>query len=107
MRRSGRKFHRRDQFLARPNTRKRIEPVCQSFSENDYVGRYIKILDRPKFPGAVKTHLDLVVNHQDLSFVEYLLEFFEVADGRDHVATRPLDGLDIKRRKLSFACLRI
>ena len=70
--RARREFVRRDQFFFGPNSGQRIETVGQRLAEDDNVGLDVEVFDRPELAGAVKTHLDLVIDHQDVAFIENL-----------------------------------
>src|SRR5947209_572168 len=107
VRRAGRELLRRDQFLARPHAGERVQAVRQRLAEDDDVRLDAEVLDGPEFPGAVEAHLNLVVNHQNLVLVQDFLERREVAFGRDDVAARPLNRLDVEGRELRFIRLRV
>ena len=87
----------RDEAFARPHAAQRVESVGERFAEDDDVGRDAKVFDRPELSGTIKAHLDLIVDHQNVPFVQDLPETFEIARRRDDVATSALNRFDVKR----------
>src|SRR5579859_3031734 len=107
MGRTGRKEFRRNQFLARPNSGKRIESVGQSFAEHDDVRRDAQVLDGPEFSRAIKPHLDFIIHNEDFMLVAGFFEAKEIFFGWNYVAAGSLHRLDIKRAVLRSLCLGI
>ncbi len=107
MRRSRWEHLGRDQLLARPDARQWIEAIRQRLAKDDDVRLDIEVLDRPELARAVEPHLNFVVDEEDATLVEDLLERREVAARRYDVTTGALNGFDIKRGKLWFLRLGI
>src|SRR5262249_40140913 len=92
---------------ARPQTRERVQAVRERLSEHDDVGAQTEVLGGPELARAEESHLDLVVDDQDLARLEDRLEPLEVAGRRDHVATRPLNHFHEERRVLRLTDLGV
>src|SRR6267142_659597 len=107
MRGSRGKDFRRDQLLARPDAAQGIQPVGQCLSKDDDVGRDSEVLDGPELPGAIKAHLDLVVHHQNVAFIEDFLQAAKILGRWNDIATGALNGLDVKGRELRLSCLGV
>src|SRR5450432_365344 len=107
MSRARRKQLRIDEFLARPEARNRIEAVGERLAENNNIRLCAKIFNRPEFSGAIETHLDFVVDQQDLARFHYGLELFKVARRRNDIPPRTLNGFHKKRGKFSGTGFRI
>ena len=54
------------------------------------------MLDGPELSRAEETHLDFIIDEQDLALLEDLLQADKVFLRRDDITARPLEGLDVK-----------
>src|ERR1700730_15504015 len=66
-----------------------------------------QLFDGPEFSCAIKAHLDLVIDEQDVTLVQHFLKGREVFRRRDDITSGRLNCLDVESRELRFASLSI
>src|SRR5262245_13427875 len=107
MRRARREDFRRNQILARPNARQRIQSVRESFTKDDDVRCDVEILYCPEFSSAIETHLNFVIHEQNVPLVQNLFQRREIFSGRNYIAAGSLNWLGVERSEFRFAGLRV
>src|SRR5712671_1003601 len=107
MRGARREDLRRDQLLSRPDARQRIESVGERLAEHDDVRFDVEVLDRPELSGAIKSHLDFIIDQQNLARFQHCRKLLEIARWRNHVAAGALDRLDKEGGKLRLLRLAV
>src|SRR5438132_14132072 len=100
MGRTGRKYFRRDQLFARPEAGEWIQTIRQRFAKNDNVRFDVKVFHSPKLSGTIKTHLNLVIDEQNIALVEDLLECWKIFARRNYIAAGCLDRPSVERCEL-------
>ena len=105
MRGSRREQLRCDQLFSRPDTGERIQPVGQCLPEYNDVRGDPQVLHRPEFSRTIKSHLDLIIDDQNIALAARLLKASEIFPRGNHVPSGPLDGFDVERAVLR--CLRL
>ncbi len=100
-------FFGRDQVFTGPDPRDRVHAVGQRLAEDKNVGLDIKMFKRPHLSGPEKTHLDLIVHHENAVIMAYFGKPFEIILRRDDITARPLDRFDEKRAELRAFCLGV
>src|SRR5581483_8709078 len=73
----------------------------------DDVGLDAEMLHRPHLPGAIETHLDLVIHHQDASLLADRGEPLEIVLRWNRVSAGALHCLDEERAELRASGLRV